>query len=99
MAPPRTSPSTPCPITRATYKDGDFLERKGKSTKISDKERHVIWGERPDPGDRAQSYAFDSAERAAGFQRGVEDMVGWTECRFVPSAEFLPFEGRRHGSR
>ena len=49
-------------------------------------------GEHPEPGTRAQTYKFDSPERATGFERGAEDMVGWTACRFVTTAEFLPFE-------
>lgn len=73
-------------------KDEEFVERRNASRDTSPCYRHVIWGEDPEPGTRAQTYKFDSPERAAGFERGAEDMVGWTDCRFVPTAEFLPFD-------
>lgn len=73
-------------------KDEEFVERRNASRETSPCHRHVIWGEHPEPGTRSQTYKFDSPERAAGFQRGAEDMVGWSACRFVPTAEFLPFE-------
>ena len=73
-------------------KDGDFAQRKGAKTDTSDRMRHVIWGEHPDTGTRADTYEFATAEEAAGFQRGVEDMVGWTSCHMVPSTDFKPFD-------
>ena len=68
-------------------KDDDFVERAGKAA-AKDTERYVLWGEDPEPGTRAQTFAFDTPEEAAAFEQGVTDMVGWTTHFLVPSEEF-----------
>lgn len=74
-------------------KDGAFVERRGANTASSDKERYVIWGEKPETGARAQTYAFETVQEAEAFQQGVEEATGWTNHFFVPDASFKPYPG------
>ena len=73
-------------------RDEDFVERRGASTETSPMKRHVIWGEDPEPGTRAETYEFETEAEAIAFQKGAEDFVGWSTYSFVPSADFKPYE-------
>lgn len=72
-------------------KDGDFTEGK-KIPAVKEGQRFVMWGEKPEKGETPETVEFDTALEAEAFQQGVEDMVGWTKCFFVPSPDFKPFD-------
>lgn len=76
--------------------EGDIVPRKLKNpSKTSPTDRYVIWGENREPGDKAQTYSFDTAAEAQAFQDGAEDIVGWTTYFEVPDPSFKPYENAK----
>lgn len=71
-------------------KDDEIVARAGTGPEPKATERYAIWGEDPERGTRAQTYAFDSEAEANAFQQGGSDMVGWATHFCVPSDEFKP---------
>lgn len=71
-------------------KDDEIVERGGQGPAPKSTERYAVWGEQPERGTRAQTYAFETEAEAAAFEQGATDMAGWAKYFCVPSAEFKP---------
>lgn len=72
-------------------REGDIVQRKGKVARSNDNEVHVIWGDNPEPGERAETFKFDSPDQARFFKNAVMDYVGWTRYHIVPDASFRAY--------
>jgi hypothetical protein len=53
----------------------------------------ILWGECPEPGDKAKTYTFDTQAELDAFMLGVEEMDGWCGWREADPGYVVPAEG------
>jgi hypothetical protein len=57
----------------------------------------ILWGECPEPGDRAKTYRFATKAELDAFMLGVAEMDGWAGYREAEEGYVVPDENDDEG--